>query len=323
MKKLILLVGAAILFLASPVIAQDYPAKGKTITMIVPSSAGGGTDTAARLIAPVMEKDLGVPIEVVNKPGASMQIGVTEALRARPDGYTIFWSILPTQASIYLDPARQAAFERKDIQNIANFYGAPFAVSVLANSPYQTVQDLVAAAKADPKKIRSGTTGFMSTGHFANIEFQRAAGVEMATVNFQGGGPQLTALLGGHIDVGFNSIGELLTHLKAGTIRILAVMDNEPSDFLPGVPTLKSVGINANPIGSYVGISASADVPKAIVDVLAKSLGRGAQDPHVKERMASFGNTIMYMNPQQYTAYWNDFDESLKPLIAIAKEQSQ
>jgi len=291
--------------------------------MIVPSSAGGGTDTAARLVAPVMEKDLGVPIEIVNKPGASMQIGVTEALRAKPDGYTIFWSILPTQASIYLDPARKATFGRDDIQNIANFYGAPFAVSVLASSPYKTVKDLVAAAKANPMKIKSGTTGFMSTGHFANIEFQRASGVKMATVNFQGGGPQLTALLGGHIDVGFNSIGELVTHLKAGTIRILAVMDNEPSSFLPGVPTLKAVGVNAKPIGSYVGISASKDVPKDIVNVLAKSLKDGSENPHVKERMATLGNTIMFMGPEKYTAYWNDFQENLKPLIAIAKQQSK
>src|SRR3954462_13155550 len=102
-----LLVGAAMLALAPAVFAQVYPAKGRIITTIVPSTAGGGTDTAARLVAPLMEKDLGVPVQVVNKPGASMQIGVTEVALAKPDGYTLLWSVLPTAASIYLDPERK------------------------------------------------------------------------------------------------------------------------------------------------------------------------------------------------------------------------
>ncbi|WP_316980066.1 tripartite tricarboxylate transporter substrate binding protein [Shumkonia mesophila] len=323
MKKSTLLTGMAALLLALPSAAQEYPAKDRTITMIMPSSPGGGADTAARLFAPLMEKDLGVPIELINKPGASMQIGVSEALRAKPDGYTIFWSILPTQASIYLDPERKATFGRKDIQTIGNAYGAPFAVSVLATSPYQTIQDVIAAAKAKPKEVRSGTTGFMSTGHFANIEFQRAVGVEMATVNFQGGGPQITALLGGHIGVAFNSIGELLTHQKAGTIRVLAVMDDERSDFLPGVKTLKELGINAKPIGSFVGLAAPAGVSKEVIKVLSDSLRKATQDPHAKERMDTLGNTIQYLDAQGYDAFWTNFDENLKPLIAIAKEQSK
>ena len=97
----------------------EYPAKGRTITIIVPSTAGGGTDTATRLIAPILEKDLGVPIQIVNKPGASMQIGLTQVAVAKPDGYTLVMSVLPTAASIYLDPGRKATFTRKNLQPIA------------------------------------------------------------------------------------------------------------------------------------------------------------------------------------------------------------
>ena len=316
-----LLVGAAMLVLAPALHAQDYPAKGRIITTIVPSTAGGGTDTAARLVAPLMEKDLGVPVQVVNKPGASMQIGVTEVAMAKPDGYTLLWSVLPTVASIYLDPERQATFARKDLQPIGMVYGAPFAIFVLASSPYKTIQDVVAAAKANPGKVKSGTTGHMSTGHFANIEFQRGANVRMATVHFQGGGPELTAVLGGHIDVGFNSIGELMGQVKNGTIRVLAVMDDQESAFLPGVKTLAAQGVKANAIGSDIGLSAPAGVPKEIVAKLTVSLKKALNDEGFKKNMAEQGNTVKYLDPEQYKAFWDGADAKYAPLIELAKQK--
>lgn len=323
MKKFQLMLGVAALVLVQPLSAQAFPEDGRIINMIVPSSAGGGTDTAARLIAPLMQEDLGVPIEIVNRPGASMQIGLTQAANAEPDGYTLVWTVLPTAASIYLDEDREGTFDRSDVRPIGMVYGAPFAVSVLADSPFETVQDVVDAAMAEEGSVRSGTTGFMSTGHFANIEFQQAAGVEMATVNFQGGGPQLTALLGGHIDVGFNSIGELLTHVRTGNIRVLAVMDDEQSDFLPDVPTLNEAGVDASPVGSYIGLSAPADVPDDIIEVLAESLRSAVEDEGFQQSMSDLGNTVMYLDPDGYEAFWDDADAQLLPLIEIAKQQTE
>lgn len=300
-----------------------YPAKGRTITIIVPSTAGGGTDTATRLLAPILEKDLGVPIQIVNKPGASMQIGLSEVTAAKPDGYTLVMSVLPTAASIYLDPERKATFTRKSLQPIALVYEAPFCVWVLASSPYKTLKDVADAAKANPDKIKSGTTGYMSTGHFANIEFQRAAGVKMATVNFQGGGPEITALLGGHIDVAFNSIGELLGYNKAGTIRILGVMDEQESEFLPGIKTLKAQGYNAQPIGSDIGVSSPAGLPQEIVDKLTVAVRKAMGDENFKRKMAEQGNTVRYLSPQDYTAHWDRVDARFKTLIDLAKQQAQ
>jgi tripartite-type tricarboxylate transporter receptor subunit TctC len=250
-----------------------------------------------------------------------MQIGVTEVVMAKPDGYTLLWSVLPTQAAIYLDPDRKAAFARKDIQPIGMVYGAPFAIFVLSSSPYKTIQDVIDAAKANPGKIKSGTTGHMSTGHFANIEFQRGANVRMATVHFQGGGPELTALLGGHIDVGFNSIGELLGQLKSGAIRILAVMDDQESEFLPGVKTLAAQGIKANAIGSDIGLSAPAGVPKEIIAKLTASLKKALTDEGFKKTMAEQGNTVKYLDPDQYKVFWDGVDAKFAPLIEIAKQQ--
>ena len=301
----------------------DYPVKGRTVTIIVPSTAGGGTDTAMRLLAPILEKDLGVPVQIVNKPGASMQIGLSEVAAAKPDGHTLIASVLPTAASIYLDPERKATFARKNLQPIALVYEAPFCVWVLADSPYRTLKDVADAAKANPEKIKSGTTGYMSTGHFANIEFQRAAGVKMATVNFQGGGPQITALLGGHIDVAFNSIGELLGHNKSGTIRILGVMDEQESSFLPGIKTLAAQGYKAQPIGSDIGLSSPAGLPKEIVDLLTTAVRKAMGDENFKKKMAEQGNTVRYLSPQDYVAHWDRVDARFKALIEIAKQQAQ
>ena len=304
---------------ASP---AEYPAKGRTITMIVPSTAGGGTDVTARLIAQVMQKDLGVQVQIVNKPGASMQIGLSEAAIAKPDGYTLVWTVLPTAASIYLEPGRQASFGRKDLQPIALVNEGPFFVSVLAKSPYKTLQDLVDAAKANPEKLKAGTTGYMSTGHFANIALQRAAGVKFATVNFQGGGPEITALLGGHIDVSFNAIGEILGHSRDGLVRILGVMSKRESEFLPGVKTLEALGYKAEVIVS-VGLSGPAALPKEIVDVLANSVRKAMLDKEFKEIMAERGEPVVYLSPQEYAAHWDNYDVQFKPLVEIAKQQGQ
>jgi tripartite-type tricarboxylate transporter receptor subunit TctC len=314
---------AATLLMTGGAFAQEFPIKGRPIVTIVPSTAGGGTDVAARLAAPLLSKELGVPVEVVNRPGASMQIGLSEAATAKPDGHTLVWSVLPTAASIYLDTERNSPFKREALAPIAMYYGAPFGLVVRGDSPYKTVKDLVAAAKANPGRLRSGTTGFMSTGHFANIAFQQGADVRMATVNFQGGGPQLTAVLGGHVDVGFNSIGELLIHHKSGAVRVIAVMDKVRSDLLADVPTTSEAGFNVEPIGSDIGLSAPAATPKAIVDRLTEVMKKVMEDPTLKARMVELGNTVTYLGPQDYAKFWDAVDARFKPLIEAAKQQSR
>jgi tripartite-type tricarboxylate transporter receptor subunit TctC len=314
---------SAIALLGPAVVAQEFPTKGRAITTIVPSTAGGGTDTAARLAAPLLAKELGVPVEVINRPGASMQIGLTEAANAKPDGHTLVWSVLPTAASIYLDTERGSPFKREMLAPIAMYYGAPFGIVVRGDSPYKTLKDLVEAAKSNPGKLRSGTTGYMSTGHFANIAFQQGSGVQMATVNFQGGGPQLTAVLGGHIDVGFNSIGELLTQHKAGVVRIIAVMDPKRSDLLPDVPTTAEAGFNVEPIGSDIGLSAPAGTPKPILDKLTQAMKTIMADPALRARMLELGNTVTFLDQQEYTKFWDGVDARFKTLIEAAKKQSK
>jgi tripartite-type tricarboxylate transporter receptor subunit TctC len=300
----------------------EYPTKGKTITAIVPSSAGGGSDTIARAVTPLMEKDLGTPIQIVNKPGAGMQIGLTGALASKPDGYNLVWTILPTTLSVYLDPDRHATFGRKDIHNIALVTDGPFVISVLASSPYKALKDLIDAAKANPYKIKIATTGYLSTGHLGAVELQRVLGVRMAPVHFEGGGPALTALLGGHVDVSLNSLGEVLQQNRAGTIRIFGTLDKVESRFLPGVKTLESQGYKVY-VSSSVGLSAPTGIPNAYADILAKSVKKAMENEDFKKFMENRGETLRYLDPAQYAAYCVQNEALYMPLIEIAKKDQK
>lgn len=322
MKRLVLLFGAALLALAPPAGAQDFPAPGRTITTIVPFAAGGGTDVFARKIALVMAKELGVPVEVVNKPGAASQVGITEVAKSKPDGYTLGWIIFPTSLA-YLDPDRKSAYQRKDLEPIGPAFETPTAIAVLASGPHKTLKDLVEAAKASPGKIKAGTPGLLSTNHLANLGFQRSVGAQFAVVNFQGGAPQLTALLGGHIDVGFLGINEAWPQSigRGGQLRVLGVMSDEESPY--GVPTVRSQGYEVPPFAPDVGVVGPAGIPKAVVAVLSKALRKALADPTIKAAAVEIGNTLRSLSPEEYAAHWNKADAKFKPLIELAKQKAK
>jgi tripartite-type tricarboxylate transporter receptor subunit TctC len=306
----------------APAKKVDFPASGKTITMIVPSAAGGGTDVTARLLAPKLEKDLGVPVQIVDKPGAAQQVGMTDVALAKPDGYTFGWAVLPTVSGIYLDPERKAAFGRKGLQAVAQVSNTPFSLSVNADSPYKTMKDLLDFAKANPEKIKGGTSGPLSTPHIANMLVQKAAGAKFAVVHFDGGGPELTALLGGHIDVSFNSVGEVSPQAKNGGVRVLGILDKSENKTLPGVKTAEAQGYPVN-VSVSVGVCAPANTPKEIVDLMSKSIQKALQSDDVVSNMDTRGENAQFMAPDQYNSYWDSVDEQVKPLIDLAKQDAK
>jgi tripartite-type tricarboxylate transporter receptor subunit TctC len=226
---------------------------------------------------------------------------------------------LPTTLSVYLDPDRHATFGRKNIQNIALVTDGPFVLSVLATSPYKGLKDLIDAGKASPGKLKVATTGYLSTGHLGAVELQRALGVKMSPVHFEGGGPALTALLGGHVDLSLNSLGEVRQQSRAGAIRILGILDKAESRFLPGVKTLESQGYKVY-VSSSVGLSAPTGVPKEYVDILANSVKRVMENEDFKKNMENRGETLRYLDPAHYAADWNEKEAQYRPLVEIAKK---
>jgi tripartite-type tricarboxylate transporter receptor subunit TctC len=322
MNRSVTLVAAlsALALISIPAAAQQFPAAGRTITTIVPVPAGGGTDQFARAMAPVLARELGTTVQVVNKPGASMQTGTHEVATSRPDGYTLLWIVLPTAAA-YLDPDRKSTYARKDLLPVGSANQHPPPHTHLATSPYKTLKDLVDAAKQSPGKFKGGTAGALSTGHLASLEFQRSVGIKLTTVNFQGGAPQMTALLGGHIDVAFNTIGEALPHAKSGAVRILGVMSDQPH--ASGIATIKSQGFPTETLSVNVGLVGPAGLPKDVVAALSAALKKALDDDSTKKFMLEQTLTPNYLTPEQYVAHWDKIDANFKPLIDLAKQDAK
>lgn len=308
------------LIVAAPVLAQQFPVPGRSISMIVPFAAGGPTDVAARLLVPSLEKELGTQITVVNKPGASTQVGVTQISTARPDGYTIGFVSLPQLLTIYLDPERQSVFTRKNLQPLAMHVVDPVVIVVKADSPFNTVQDMLAYAKANPNKLKGGTGGFMGTTHLAWIELGRKTGTQYALVHFDGSAPSTTALLGGHIDVLLDTVAGAFNRVKSGELKVLGVMDSQQNAYLPGAKTLAAQGVPLE-FASSRGLVAPAGTSKKVVDALSAAIRATINTDDHKSRMAAMGQTLRYMGPDEFSTYWATMETQTGPLMEQAKTE--
>lgn len=303
---------------AAPAKKVDYPEKGKAITLIVPYAPGGGADIGARVLAPLMEKQLGTSIQVLNRAGAASQLGLTETAKAKPDGYTIGFVGLPTAITTYLEPERKAVFTRTDFQPIGFQYLVPVVVVVQSASPYRTYQDVVDAAKARPGQLKAATSGLLGVNHLALLLAEKAAGVKFAAVHFDGGSPSVTALLGGHVDLTFASEPSAAKFVQSGELRAVAIMDEVESRFSPGVKIMAAQGYKAS---MHTGglFAVPNGTPREIVEILAAAMKKAVlTDEHTK-RMEDLGQTVRYMDPAQSMAYWVEIEEQVKPLMALAK----
>lgn len=305
---------------ATPTAAVKFPEPGKTITLIMPYTAGGAGDVGARLLTPYMAKELGANIEVINVVGAGSQIGVTQLSQAKPDGYTIGFTHLPAVITIYLDPARQAVFSKASLQPIGMYVIDPNALGVRADSPYKDLKDLVAAAKANPGKITIGDSGILSDGHISELLLEKAAGVKFAIVHGAGGSQGTADLLGGTVQVqNMNLGGANLEMVRSGKVRFLTIFDKVASPNYPGVTTAESQGFPVNSATSRA-ISAPAGTPKAIVDILSGAMKRAMENPELQQKAKDLGLVLAYMDPATLDKYWTEMETTVKPLMALATQ---
>jgi len=304
---------------AAPAWAVAFPQKGKSIQVIVGYAAGGSSDSAVRILASGLEKELGVPVVVVNKPGANGQIGLTALAQARPDGYTIGTTNFPMAVVSYLEPERKAAYSRKSFQPLALHVNDPNLFAVRASSPYKTLKDLVDAAKAKPKSI-TVSSGILVDDQFAILQFQKLAGIQLIQVNFpQGTSLAFTPLLGGKIDLFAGNVGDILAQFKAGEVRILGIMDDKPSPFYPGVKTFEEQGYKVYNSSSR-GYALPAGTPKDVVDVLDSAIKKVVATDDHKRRMADLALTLKHLDAAEYARYWAEYEMTIKELLPLAKE---
>jgi tripartite-type tricarboxylate transporter receptor subunit TctC len=303
---------------AVPAKKVDWPAKGKSITLIVPFAAGGPVDLTSRLLAPLMEKELGVPVQVVNKAGASTQTGMAEMVKSKPDGYTIEMPSIPTTLVTYLDAERKAPYGRKDFELVASAASDASTLSTKADGPYKTLKDLVDAAKAKPEGIKLGTAGIGGVTHLAGVALEEEAGVKFGFVHFDGGAPSTTAALAGHTDASLSSAGAVRAMSLSGQLRVLAVFDKEESPLLPGVKTAESQGYKVQGV-IINGIVVPAGTPKEIKDTMEAAIKKATADQEFGKKLNEVGLVARFMDQAQYSSYWTGNEDWTKRYMDKAK----
>ena len=306
----ILAVGAVILLAAQP--ASAFPDKGKPVSIVVPYGAGGGSDGAARALAPFLEEALGTRVNVVNKGGAGSQVGMTYVAKSKPDGYTLGYGLWPTLITIYIDPERQAQFKRDSFIPVALHMIDPGVIAVKADSPFKTLDDLIAAAKAKPGKIKVSDNGLLNPEHLMWLQLQEKAGVKFAIAHFKGGAAAVAGLLGGHTDAAAGGLKPWVGHLDGGTVRLLAFLDDRSNKFFPQFPTAAKQGHDLK-TASVRGFVVSAGTPKDVVDTLAKALKQAINNPGHQDRLKKIKQEARYLGPKEFSAFWDDMEARIIP----------
>lgn len=315
-SKFLLTLGATVaLSFTAPAMAQDYPAKGKTLTINVPWNAGGGVDAAVRLLQPGLEKSLGIQVQVVNQPGGGSQAGLTRCMSEKPDGYTLCASSLPSTNLTYLVPDRGAPYTRESFKPVATVAFEFGSVVVAKDSPYKTLEDLVADAKARPGQIRAGNAGRHTNAHIDLLAFQKGTDTQFAPVFFSGGAPVMTALLGGHIDIATSTPSNYMGQVQSGDVRVLGLMADEESPLLPGVPTMKSSGYEVNGFTTRT-FALQSGVPDEIVAKLEAAVLEAASTDEFKDGMHRLGADVWSMGAKETSELWDKVDKDITELLA-------
>jgi len=290
--------------LSMPGMAQDaYPSK--PVTMIVPFPPGGVADIVGRPLAASMEKTLRQPVVIVNRTGAGGAVGMAAAAKSAPDGYTILMglssiSIFPVSDRI---SGKTPAYELRDFAPIALITADPTVLVVRADSPYKTLKDFVDYAKANPGKINYSSSGVYGTLHVAMEIFANAAGIKLFHVPYQGGGPAVTALLGGQVDALASGPAAAIGQIKGGKMRALASWSTERLKLLPDIPTFKELGYDAE-FYIWSGVFAPAGTPAPVLGRLREAVRTAANSAEFRNAMQKVSTPVSYLDAPEFQKYW-------------------
>ncbi len=303
MRQWLVLLAAALA--AAPAFGQDaYPSR--PITMIVPFPPGGVADLTGRPTAFAMEKFLKQRVIIENKAGAGGAIGMAATANSRPDGYTIMMAL----SSISIIPPAERLFDRKppyemnQLVPIALISADPTVLVVRTEAPWKTVKDFVEDAKKRPAKINYSSSGIYGTLHMAMEIFANAAGIKLWHVPYGGGGPAVTALLGGQVEALASGPSTVIGQIKGGKLRALASWGDKRLASLPDVPTFKELGYNAE-FYIWSGLFAPAGTPAIIVQTLRSAARQAVEDPDFKTAMAKIETPVYYLDAPDFQKFWD------------------
>lgn len=293
---------AAVIAAASGPALAAYPER--PIQLIVPQSAGGGADILARTIAAKLSQSLGKQVVVDNRPGAAGIIGTQAVAQAAPDGYTLLMGAISTHSmNPGLYKARLPYDPVKNFAPITVVASAPLLVVVNPSVPANSVQELIALAKAKPGKLNFSSAGSGNSTHLAGELFKLSAKVDMVHVPYKGATPAETGLMAGEVSVMFSSILSALPHSKGGKMKALAVTSAKRSPEAPELPTVAESGLPGFEVNPWYGLFAPAGTPPEVVDKLQQEVARIVHMPDVKKRFASLGAEPVGNTPQEFKVF--------------------
>jgi tripartite-type tricarboxylate transporter receptor subunit TctC len=300
-------------------VAQAYPSR--PLHWIVPFPAGGSTDLVARLMGEWLAARLGQPVVIENKPGGGTNIGVQAAVNAPPDGYTLLLALATNAINPSLYKSLPFDFQR-DIAPVAGVAELPLVMDVNVALPTKTVPEFIAYAKANPGKINFASFGARTISHLAIELLKIAAGIDVVHVPYQGGAPMLTDMLGGRLQAGIDALPNSLPHIRAGTVRALAVLSTKRSPALPDVPTMAETlkGFDVTP---WIAVGVPSGTPLEIIERLNREINAGLADPGIKARMAEVGGTPLFYSPSELSAMIARDTEKWAKVVAQAGIQPE
>ena len=314
--KLMLLPMLAVVLMQGNAVAQ-YP--DKPVSLVVSYGAGGATDFQARIVTMVSgnEKYLGQPIVIINKPGAGGRAGWNWFAKEAPkDGYTLAAYNIPH--FIAQSVKGGVSYSADSFEPIANWGADPAVVVVGKDSPFNSMQDLMAYAKSNPGKLTVSGAGLFVGHHIAALQIQKAGDVKLAYIPTKGGGAAaMKAVISGEVQAGINNLSDAFRAREAGNVKILGVADlQRNAEFLPDVPTLQEQGVDVdNSSVNFRGIMVPKGTPKDVIDKLAATFPEIFKNSRVANRMSAGGSPVHIMNRQEVQAMWKEREAYLKDLL--------
>ena len=299
--------------------AQTYPSR--PVRVIVPAPAGGGYDIVARLISQWLSERLGQQFVIDNRPGGGSNIGTEAVVRAPADGYTLLMVAPANAINTSLYEKLSFTFIR-DIAPVAGIIVVPNVMLVHPSVPAKSVPEFIAYAKANPGKINLASGVIGSPSHVSGELFKIMTGTDMLLVSYRGGGPALVDLLGGQVQVMFNSLPASIEYIKAGTLRALAVTTATRSEMLPGIPIMGEF-VPGYEAPTWYGVGVPKNTPAEIIGKLNQEVNAALADPKVKARLADLGGTPLPGSPAEFGKLIAEETEKWAKVIRAANIKAQ
>jgi len=317
MRKGILYLGLFFLsaFVLHLAYAQDFPTK--PITLIIPVGAGGSHDLTARAVTSVAADFLGQPVIIQLKPGGGGAIGSEIVAKAAPDGYTLLFGGPGWSTTLPAVEGRSKGPD--DLVAVCRINYSPTIIVSRSDLPYQTFKEMVSYAKANPDKLIFASTGPWGQADLSWKQIVRQTGITSKTVPYDGGGPAILAVLGGHADLNGGLSATLLPHIKAGKFRALVVLDQQRLKDLPDTPTAIEEGVDVVNL-MWRGVLAPKGTPEPIINKLAMGFKKMTEDKTVTTMIERFGDTIQYLGPDEFAKVWREEYEAHKELGKLFKQ---